>query len=457
MTVSLDGHKDTRKRYVWTLSKLKPKLSLFEDVVYAGTSSKGSSDAMTLARPMLSDPDAVAVVVDNTSSMVGFLNKVREEFPNLIAIGCCVHVTDLFIEDIADIEEIAELVDLCRFIVRTVTRTDFLKEYFLEKKEKTAPSLKSFPFTRFCYAYLMLISVAANWNVIMTLVQTPRFLAMVDNAGRNNPSSSLKRGDLSRDIAAVIDGALPIDAELDAIDAKVAKAMQFVRKVADALAVANVGKVGVAVQIAHDYGTGPHGEAQALIGRSETTRTYASEGGMTDFEYVTGWSMLRSTLPKNAKDFEWLVQRDVQELEDAVSDIVCLWNKPAHDCKRTYGGSSTIAGEVTHATISIWLGDGNALAKARAAIAAIVDVAPPPSSFEVMAAYLSPMARWTLFKSLPDEKLNEIANLLDKHVEKNTYTTQHWSLRAKELRDITHSRKGKAIAAAAGAGAGEGC
>ena len=269
--------------------------------------------------------------------------------------------------------------------------------------------------------------------------------------------SSLHRGSLSRDIAAVIDGALPIDAELDAIDAKVAKAMQFVRKLADALAVANVGKVGVAVQIAHDYGTGPHGEAQALIGRRGTTRTYASEGGMTDFEYVTGWSMLRSTLPKNAKDFEWLVQRDVQELEDVVSDIVCLWNKPAHDCKRTYGGSSTIAGEVTHATISIWLGDGNAVAKARAAIAAAIDVAPPPSSLEVMAAYLSPMARWNLFKNLPDEKLNEIANLLDKHVEKNTYTTQHWSLRAKELRDITHSRKGKAIAAAAGAGAGEGC
>ena len=116
--------------------------------------------------------------------------------------------------------------------------------------------------------------------------------------------SSMQRGNLSREIAAVIDGALPIDAELDAIDAKVAKAMQFVRKLADALAVANVGKVGVAVQVAHDYGTGPYGEAMALINRHETTRQYASEGGMSDFKYVIGWSMIRSTLPKNANDFE---------------------------------------------------------------------------------------------------------------------------------------------------------
>ncbi|XRB10773.1 hypothetical protein RI054_01g05870 [Pseudoscourfieldia marina] len=114
----------------------------------------------------------------------------------------------------------------------------------------------------------------------------------------------MQRGNLSREIAAVIDGALPIDAELDAINAKVAKAMQFVRKLADALAVANVGKVGVAVQVAHDYGTGPYGEAMALINRHETTRQYASEGGMSDFKYVIGWSMIRSTLPKNANDFE---------------------------------------------------------------------------------------------------------------------------------------------------------
>ncbi|XRB25008.1 hypothetical protein RI054_41g148640 [Pseudoscourfieldia marina] len=41
-----------------------------------------------------------------------------------------------------------------------------------------------------------------------------------------------------------------------------------------------------------------------LIHRHETTRTYASEGGMSDFKYVTGWSMFRSTLPKNAKEVE---------------------------------------------------------------------------------------------------------------------------------------------------------
>ena len=56
------------------------------------------------------------------------------------------------------------------------------------------------------------------------------------------------------------------------IRAKVDEAMQFVGKLADALAVANVGKVGVAVQVAHDYGTGPHGEAMTLKGRHDSTR-----------------------------------------------------------------------------------------------------------------------------------------------------------------------------------------
>ena len=79
---------------------------------------------------------------------------------------------------------------------------------------------------------------------------------------------ALRRGNLSRDIEKkVIAGDLPVDdvLDLDAIGAKVDEAMQFVGNLADALAVANVGKVGVVVQVAHDYGTGPHGEAMTLI------------------------------------------------------------------------------------------------------------------------------------------------------------------------------------------------
>ena len=135
-----------------------------------------------------------------------------------------------------------------------------------------------------------------------------------------------------------------------------------------------------------------------------------------------------------------------------VSDIVCLWSKAAHDRKSSYGGSCAIAGEVLHATISIWLGDGNALDKARAAATKV----PLPLSFKVMAPYLSSMARWSLFKEkLSDEKLLKIADLLDKHV-KNNIDAAQWSRRANELRDLIKSRKGKASAASAGAGAGAG-
>ena len=57
---------------------------------------------------------------------------VLSEFFQWFFLGCCVHAMDLLSEDVAKIDEIAQVISDCKFIVLHVIRYPVVYETFLE-------------------------------------------------------------------------------------------------------------------------------------------------------------------------------------------------------------------------------------------------------------------------------------------------------------------------------------
>ena len=61
-----------------------------------------------------------AVVADNVGYMRLALELVCTQFPFLFALGCCVHILDLLLEDVAGLAEIADVVMLCVELIKFI-------------------------------------------------------------------------------------------------------------------------------------------------------------------------------------------------------------------------------------------------------------------------------------------------------------------------------------------------
>ena len=143
---------------------------------------------------MDADGDGViAACADNTTcntSMVKGLFGVLSGMYNWFFIGCCVHCMDLLAEDVAKLPDVAEIIADCKYIVLFAIRYSMIFETFLElqkARRRTDPKasmlgLKTFPDTRFAYAFFMVFSVCVNWSVLVTLVDTPEFKLMKRSA-----------------------------------------------------------------------------------------------------------------------------------------------------------------------------------------------------------------------------------------------------------------------------------
>lgn len=146
----------------------------------------------------------LAACADNTSSNTsmqkGLFGKLSELYMWFF-IGCCVHAMDLLSEDIAKLSEIAQIISDCKFIVLFVIRFPMISETFLDlqkNRRKTNPKasmlgLKTFPDTRFAYAFFMMYSVYVNWSCLSALTDTPEFKLMKRSASGNAEKKAKRR------------------------------------------------------------------------------------------------------------------------------------------------------------------------------------------------------------------------------------------------------------------------
>lgn len=113
-TLGIDGHK-MGKRQVETLTRAKLGISTFLSVQMLGSRRATGQHLFQVCKKFL-DASYIAVVADNTGNNTGTRNGLfallKNEYPTLLCIGCCVHVLDLLIEDVAKVRPVLGLLPL---------------------------------------------------------------------------------------------------------------------------------------------------------------------------------------------------------------------------------------------------------------------------------------------------------------------------------------------------------
>ena len=147
---------------------MKCGISAFEDARHMGTERSTGENLARLVQPLISPHKTIAVVADNTGnntgSQTGLFAILNYHYPWLICLGCCVHVLDLLIEDLAKLPKVASTGADAHFLVTFTKKHGILFEEFMVAQTKTSCRLELvlFPATRFAYIYLMCQRVAAN-------------------------------------------------------------------------------------------------------------------------------------------------------------------------------------------------------------------------------------------------------------------------------------------------------
>lgn len=183
LTISVDGHRDGNHRSVQTISDLRVGFGAFRALHYPrNRQHTGKHLAEVLAAEMESNKDRyIAVVADNTGNMLAMFEELEKINVWLFFLGCCVHIFDLMIEDIAKLACIKQILDDAHFIVSFIKRHELIHEDFRILQEQynvRGGDLRLFPLTRFAYAYKMIRMIVKNWSIISCyLVKSPVFQA----------------------------------------------------------------------------------------------------------------------------------------------------------------------------------------------------------------------------------------------------------------------------------------
>ena len=181
--IGVDGFKGADKRHVMNLTVFKSGVVSYLSTEWFGRKKhSGQTYAGVVAKYMGEDAhlNFIAVVADNTSSMVSMFTILATLYVGIFYLGCVVHVYDLLIEDIVKkISVIASLAEEIRFIVVMILSYSQLTELFREMGEKfhgaSHKSLVLYPDTRFAYVYLMAKHVLFNYAILMNIPDTVEF------------------------------------------------------------------------------------------------------------------------------------------------------------------------------------------------------------------------------------------------------------------------------------------
>ena len=178
-TIGIDGHKDGKRRHVETVTRMKLGISAFEDAHHMGIERSTGENLAKVIKPLISQFKTMAVVADNTGNntgaQTGLFSCLQYHYPWLLCLGCCVHVLDLLIEDLAKLPKIASTGINAHFLVTFVKKHGILFEEFLLAQKKTSCTLELviYPTTRFAYLYLMCQRAAGNMGALRLVSESP--------------------------------------------------------------------------------------------------------------------------------------------------------------------------------------------------------------------------------------------------------------------------------------------
>ena len=107
------------------------------------------------------------IVNDNVRVNKSAAKIIRQKYPKLFTPGCCTHIFDLLIEDVAKLPEINEIIKGCTAIAVFVKGHTRVKAAYqcIISGSNGGTMLKTFPDTRFSYADLMLQVVNNRKNL----------------------------------------------------------------------------------------------------------------------------------------------------------------------------------------------------------------------------------------------------------------------------------------------------
>ena len=193
-TIIVDGFKDRRGRHVMNISEAKVGFAAYSKTAWFGRRSHGGETYFKEIESLAGDGDEyIACCADNTSSNTsmqsGLFGRLSRKY-SWFFLGCCVHCMDLLSEDVAKMPEIASVIGDFKLVTGVVLRFSLLTETFIDlqvrrhKADRSASKimLKTFPDTRFAYAFFVVYAVLLNWTVLQSLVDSPEYKVLKANA-----------------------------------------------------------------------------------------------------------------------------------------------------------------------------------------------------------------------------------------------------------------------------------
>ena len=177
-TFGIDGHKDGRGRTLETFTKAKLGVSVFAGCEYMLTErATGARMAVSVKRFILKEPHMyIAVVADNTGSNWSMFESLSQIalLSHMFFLGCCVHVLDLLVEDVAKLPKFSAMSKQAHEVIAFIKKHSILYEEFLAAKaeQKIRSDLHLFPATRFAYLYLMLMSLHKTMSAVRVMSES---------------------------------------------------------------------------------------------------------------------------------------------------------------------------------------------------------------------------------------------------------------------------------------------
>ena len=117
------------------------------------------------------------IVSDNVRVNKSAAKIIRQKYPKLFTPGCCTHIFDLLIEDVAKLPEVNEIIKGCIAIAVFVKGHTRVKAAYqrIISGSNGGTMLKTFPDTRFSYADLMLQQVVNNRKNLSNLMDEEQY------------------------------------------------------------------------------------------------------------------------------------------------------------------------------------------------------------------------------------------------------------------------------------------
>lgn len=197
VTIGIDGHK-MGKRHVETLTRAKLGISTFLHAELLSTKRATGKYLFELVKKHI-DETTIAIVADNTGNntgrRTGLFALLKQHKPSLLCLGCCVHVLDLLVEDVAKMAPIQAAANDAHFLTTFVKQHALLYEQFLESQKllNVKVELVLFPLTRFAYAHLMCMRVVKNFSVLRLLSESNAFEVLKGQASKRGGEQGQKQ------------------------------------------------------------------------------------------------------------------------------------------------------------------------------------------------------------------------------------------------------------------------